>query len=176
MDVTVTVYRDQANVYTTGIKQVLDSKDFIIRGTGYISTVDRFQKTFCNDMPDLTLPYILATLLDMNDGRLFYVSETPAQIDAQIATTGLGSGNYEFLVQFKVGQPGAPANLATQYENAEVVGDIQIQKNGAPGYLLQGIEGDGVGQYALLDGGGFELINGWVFSTDELYTVFKVNN
>lgn len=172
MKVTVTLYKDNVAVYTDGVKMEVDSESFAIRGAGYISTVDFFDLK-----PNLDFPHIMATELDLNDGRKWYVSETKEEIEAQIRTSGgSGTGNYEFLVQFVVGEPGAPANGETQYVNADVVGDIQIEKNGGPGYLTEGVEGDGTSEFALLPGGGFELINGYVFSTEEKYTIFKVNS
>lgn len=168
MKVSVTVYKDNNGVYTDGVPMELDSLNFAIRGQGYISTVDPF-----DFKPDLSRPHIYATEIDTNDGRKFYVSQTPEEIEAQIATTGNGDGNVQFIVQFIVGEPGAPANMDTEYVNADVVEgageEILIEKDGT-GYLTEGTN------YNLLVGGGFELLGGSVFSTGEKYTISKVTN
>ena len=164
MKVQVTLYKDNVAVYTEGVKMELDSDKFSIRGTGYISTVNFFDLK-----PDLNFPHILATELDLNDGRKFYVSETREEIEAQIATTGNGNGNLEVLVTFVVGDPGAPANEDTQYINTDVTGNLLIEKNGV-GALIEGTD------YDLLPGGGFELLGGGMFTTGEIYTVSKINN
>lgn len=79
------------------------------------------------------------------------------------------TGNYEYLTDFTVGAGGgAPENGSTDYANPQVTGDIKIYKNGT-GYLTESVN------YNLIEGGGFELIGGAVFSTDEKYTIFKVN-
>lgn len=91
------------------------------------------------------------------------------RLAAGYVTSSSGSGNYEYLTDFTVGAGGgAPENGSTDYVNPNVTGDIKIHKNGV-GYLTEGVN------YGLIEGGGFALEGGAVFSTDEKYTIFKVN-
>lgn len=161
MKIKVTLYKDQSAVYTDGVESVIDSYNFTIRDTGYISTVNPF-----DFKPDLNFPHIFATELSLNDGRVWYVSETRAEIEEQMRR-GLNLPNMELIVQFTIGvTAGAPADGATDYVNALVNGEVYIEKNGT-GYLLPS-------EFDLLPGGGFELLGGAVFSNDETYTVYKV--
>lgn len=90
---------------------------------------------------------------------------------------GGSDANYEFLLEFTVGEPGAPTDGSTFYGNSLINGDIKLFKNGV-GYLKNTQDDPSepgfIVETGTPPGPGITLTGGLIFSEGETYSVFKV--
>ena len=135
------------------------------------STVYQVEKVYLSDAPvgcDEN-PHSYMWLLKIQDPRLgiIWIDETAQSFADKIGQASGGASVALPHVLFVVGQPGGPADLATQYVNTNFASatSLKVEKEGI-GTLEPGVD------YDLLAGGGIELLGGATFSAGEVWFIW----